>query len=70
VAQQEELARLNEAGRERDLTSEERDQQEILLDAYDRMLVRRAQAMAILKKRGHDIQRLLNSYAGVHPPND
>jgi hypothetical protein len=52
TAQQEELATLNEAGQQHDLTVAEQQRQQALLDAYDRMVVRRVQAAATLEARG------------------
>jgi hypothetical protein len=54
TAQQEELATLNEASQQHELTVAEQQRQQALLDAYDRMVVRRAQAAAILKARGQN----------------
>jgi hypothetical protein len=62
-AQQEELAQLNEESQGRDLTAEEIERQRILLDAYHRALIRRAEAVAILQGRGHDTHGLINSEA-------
>jgi hypothetical protein len=63
-AQQEELAWLNEAAQQRDLSMVEVERQDTLLDAYNRVIVRRAQAAVLLKERGHDIQVLIsNKYA-------
>jgi len=59
--EQEELALLNEAAQQREVTLGERERQDMLLDAYDRVLVRRAHAAAILKGRGHDINRIINN---------
>ena len=53
--QQNELATLNQKAQQRSLTKEEKAQQQSLLDAYDRMLVRRAQAAALLKTRGYNL---------------
>ena len=62
VAQQEELASLNEISQQRNLIAGEQQQQQTLLDAYERMLVRRAQAAAVLKARGHNVSHLTNNY--------
>jgi hypothetical protein len=62
AAQQEELAALNETNQQRDLTALERERQQLLLDAYDRAVIRRAQAAAILKERGHDVRVLTGSH--------
>jgi hypothetical protein len=53
--EQERLCQLNHAGGERDLAQAELIEQEALLIAYHRSVLRRAQAMAILKQRGHSI---------------
>ena len=50
--EQTELARLNAAGQARSLSIFEETQRQHLLDAYDRVLVRRAQAALILRLRG------------------
>lgn len=42
---------------ERSLTSEEKAEQEQLLAVYDRSVLRRAQAFAILARRGHQIPK-------------
>jgi rhodanese-related sulfurtransferase len=49
------LANLNQEAKERDLSHVEKQQRESLLNQYDRMMVRRAQAARILKDRGHDL---------------
>jgi hypothetical protein len=49
--QQEELAALNELAQRRSLTEDEANRQQALVDAYDRALVRRAQAVSTLKER-------------------
>ncbi len=52
-SEREELASLNaKAGT---LTHEEEDRREALLNAYDRMMVRRAQAVVILQSRGYSL---------------
>lgn len=53
--EQHELADLNDEAQSRSLTDEEYSKREELLDAYDRMMVRRAQAAHILKLRGYDL---------------
>lgn len=53
--EQEELAGLNSEAKSRPLTSDEHTRREALLDAYDRMMVRRAQAADILQTRGYDL---------------
>jgi hypothetical protein len=52
MSQQEELASLNEAHQQRDLTPVESARQQALLEAYHRVVIRRAHAAAILKDRG------------------
>src|SRR5690554_95910 len=53
VAQQSELLALNDSAQRRELTPEEKQHQQELLNVYERVIVRRAQAAAILKSRGH-----------------
>jgi hypothetical protein len=53
--EQQRLAQLNESAQERPLTPAQEREQQTLLSAYQRSILRRAQALAILKKRGHDI---------------
>jgi hypothetical protein len=53
--EQEELANLNTEAQSRSLTSNEEARREELLNAYDRMMVRRAQAAYILQLRGYDL---------------
>jgi hypothetical protein len=54
-AQQLELAHLNRLAQQRALTEPENHRQDILGELYDRTLVRRAQAAALLKDRGYDL---------------
>ena len=54
-AEQARLAQLNQTAGERPLTSAETAEQKDLLFAYHRSMLRRAQALAILAKRGHPI---------------
>lgn len=61
--QQQELATLNELAQQRPLTAGETNRQQALVDAYDRALVRRAQAVFTLKARGHDLSPLLNNHS-------
>lgn len=80
ATQREELARLNEVSQQRDLTLPEKERQQTLLDNYQRMVVRRAQAAAILQRRGYDVHGLINSrivrarrawiMVEWHPPKD
>lgn len=62
--QQSELAELNQQAQRRSLSESERIRQQELGDAYDRMLVRRAEAAAVLKSRGHDLSDLSLLQAG------
>lgn len=55
TVEQAELTRLNLTAKERPLTKTESDRQQALIDAYDHILVRRAQAARILKSRGYDM---------------
>lgn len=57
-SQQQELAALNDAAQQRPLTEAEAQRQQELIDAYNRLLVRRAHAASILKGRGHDLDKL------------
>jgi hypothetical protein len=54
-ADQERLHELNHLAGERELTEQERREQTALLETYQRSIVRRSQAIAILKLRGHTI---------------
>lgn len=51
--EQTELAELNEQAQSRGLLPAEAERREHLLARYDRMLVRRAQAALVLRRRGH-----------------
>jgi len=53
--EQHRLAQLNEFAGERSLTEREEAEQADLLYAYDRSVLRRAQSLALLKQRGHDV---------------
>lgn len=55
ASQQQRLAQLNTLSKERPLTQPEQAEQATLLDAYNLSTLRRAQALALLKQRGHDI---------------
>lgn len=57
--EQERLAQLNETAHERSLSQAEEMEQQALLNAYNRSMLRRAQALALLKQRGHDISPAL-----------
>jgi hypothetical protein len=56
--QQRDLADLNDDAQSRPLTAAEQARQQALIHAYDRMLVRRAQAALVLKQRGYDLTDL------------
>jgi rhodanese-related sulfurtransferase len=62
--QQGELVALNDEAQRRDLTASERDRRDALVELYDQMMVRRAQAAALLKTRGYD----LSDPAVLQPP--
>lgn len=51
--EQTELAELNEQAQSRGLLPADAERREHLLARYDRMLVRRAQAALVLRRRGH-----------------
>ncbi|GAB4577503.1 MAG: hypothetical protein Fur0022_02340 [Anaerolineales bacterium] len=53
--EQDRLAALNDLNDERTLTRQEETERTRLLAAYDRAVLRRAQAFAILSRRGHRI---------------
>lgn len=53
------LHQLNAAAGERKLTSAEKIEQQALIAAYHRSVLRRAKAMAILAQRGHDSSEFL-----------
>jgi hypothetical protein len=55
-AEQVRLGQLNHAAGERALTEAEASEQEHLLAAYNRSVLRRAQSLAILRQRGHPLQ--------------
>lgn len=54
-AEQHRLRQLNRAAGERDLTAAEAEEQTALLELYHVSVLRRAQALAILTQRGHEI---------------
>lgn len=56
LEEQNTLAFLNSTAKTRTLDPAETERLETLLDLYDRMLVRRAQAAAILQQRGYDLR--------------
>lgn len=53
--QQQRLHALNDLSDERELTQSELDEREMLLNAYHRSVLLRAQAMSILSLRGYEI---------------
>ena len=53
--EQAELADLNEEAQFRSLSVDEHTRRETLRDAYDRTMVRRAEAASILQSRGYDL---------------
>lgn len=55
--EQERLQELNHLAGEQALTEQELSEQIALLEAYQRSIVRRSQAIAILKLRGHTISQ-------------
>lgn len=62
--QQRSLANLNDKAQRHPLTQAEQKQQQQLIDAYDRTMVRRAEAALLLKQRGYDLSDL----AVLHVP--
>jgi len=56
-AEQHRLRQLNHLAGERPLTQAEASEQAVLLRAYHRSVLRRAQALAILGQRGHPVPR-------------
>ncbi len=71
--EQERLHELNHLAGEHALTEQETSTQTALLEAYQRSIVRRSQAIAILKLRGHSISQDIPAWpdesAMSHPPN-
>lgn len=53
--EQRELAELNDTVQSRPLADDEYNRREALLDSYDRMMIRRAQAAHLLQLRGYDL---------------
>ncbi|MBE2197954.1 MAG: hypothetical protein IAE79_05040 [Anaerolinea sp.] len=54
-SQQTRLAWLNAEAQQRALLTEEQSEQDRLVEEYGRVLVRRAEAAVLLKKRGYDL---------------
>ena len=61
--EQKRLSTLNDTADDRLLTDEEKNEQKQLLAQYERSLLRRSQAFAILARRGHSIP----SYKNLSP---
>jgi hypothetical protein len=59
--EQHRLSQLNHLASQRALTDAEQAEQERLLAAYHRSVLRRAQALAILAQRGHPLPQLKES---------
>lgn len=53
--EQKELAELNDEAKSRSLDDDEYTRRDTLLDAYDRVMIRRAKAASILHSRGYDL---------------
>jgi hypothetical protein len=62
LTEQERLHELNHLAGERALNKQEISEQAALLEAYQRSIIRRSQAIAILKLRGHSIPQDLPAY--------
>ena len=56
--EQRDLARLNDEAQRKPLIGSQVQRQRALLDKYDRVLVRRAEAAGVLKARGYDLSDL------------
>ena len=65
-AEEQHLLHLNRTAGERDLTSDEKAEQQRLIDTYQRSVIRRAQALAILAQRGHDISLVVAETVSDH----
>ena len=59
--EQKRLAQLNDTAQEHSLTQAEQAEQQSLVDSYNRSILRRAQALALLKQRGHDVRQALEA---------
>ncbi|HSH02614.1 MAG TPA: hypothetical protein VLL52_08870 [Anaerolineae bacterium] len=55
TGQREELARLNMLSKQRELTSDEKEHQALLLRYYNEAILRRAHAAVLLQTRGFDM---------------
>jgi len=62
TADQAELHTLNHLAGERDLTEKETVKQIALLETYQQAILRRGQAMILLKLRGHQIPQIIPSF--------
>ena len=60
------LLHLNMTAGERDLTSDEKMEQQRLIDIHQRAVLRRAQALTILAQRGHDISHMVEAVVPNH----
>jgi hypothetical protein len=60
------LNQLNTAAGERDLTAAEEAEQQNLINTYQRSVLRRAKALAILAQRGHSIAGLNKTELSDH----
>jgi hypothetical protein len=68
-AEQKRLRELNHWAGERELSTQEMREQAALLEAYQRSIVRRSQAIAILKLRGHSIPQDIPAYPNESSTN-
>ncbi len=66
ATEEQQLLDLNMTAGERDLSSEETAEQQRLIDAYQRSVIRRAQALAILAQRGHNISHIVGETVSGH----
>ena len=57
----EQLSELNAKAQRAGLTTLEQQDRDLLIRQYERAMLVRAQAAALLKQRGHDISNLLSS---------
>lgn len=64
--EEKQLQQLNMTAGNRDLTDAENAEQQRLIDAYQRSVIRRAQALAILAQRGHTISHILEETVSDH----
>lgn len=63
-AEQRRLEQLNSAAGEHALTTAEQKEQQALIAAYNRSVLRHAKAMSILAQRGHDLSEYLQAPNG------